>query len=323
MHSLREPRHRDTRQGMHWASIANIPSQAGKTYVVTGANSGLGFETARALAQKGAHVVLACRSQQKGRAALEKIRSETPTALQTLVALDLASLASIRSCSAELLTLAPTLNGLVNNAGLMALPMTRTEDGFEMQIGTNHLGHFALTSFLLPALEAARGRVVTVSSIMHMVGTVVPDDLSFERRPYDKWKAYGQSKLANLLFTYELERRLRSANKHTIALAAHPGYSATELAYKGPDAEGSRFMHAMMRFGSMFAQSQERGALPQLRALTDPEAQGGEYYGPKGFLEGRGDAGRVDSNAASKDVTVARALWAQSVALTGESFSGI
>jgi NAD(P)-dependent dehydrogenase (short-subunit alcohol dehydrogenase family) len=308
---------------IHWSSFANMPSQAGKTYVVTGANSGLGFETARALAQKGAHVVLACRNQEKGRAAVEKIRSETPSAMQTLVALDLASLASIRSCATELLELAPTLDGLVNNAGLMALPMTRTEDGFEMQIGTNHLGHFALTSLLLPALETANGRVVTVSSTMHKFGTVVADDLSCERRPYDKWQAYSQSKLANLLFTYELERRLRAANKRTVALAAHPGYSATELAYKGPDAEGSRLMHALMRIGSVFAQSQARGALPQLRALTDPEARGGEYYGPKGFLEGRGDAGKVDSNNASKDVNVARALWEQSVTLTGENFAGI
>jgi NAD(P)-dependent dehydrogenase (short-subunit alcohol dehydrogenase family) len=308
----------------NWSSFADVPSQAGKVYVVTGANSGLGFETARALAQKSARVIMACRNLDKGNAAIAQIKRETPAADLTLVALDLASLASIRKAGAELETLAPKLDGLVNNAGLMALPMTRTQDGFEMQIGTNHLGHFALTSLLLHTIEAAAGRIVNVSSVMHKIrAVVVPDDLSFDRRSYEKWAAYGQSKLANLLFTYELERKLVRAGRKAISLAAHPGYSATELAYKGPDAEGSGFMRSVMKVSALFAQTQARGALPQLRALTDPEAKGGQYYGPKGFLEGRGDAGLVDSNAASKDTAVAAALWSKSIELTGENFANL
>jgi NAD(P)-dependent dehydrogenase (short-subunit alcohol dehydrogenase family) len=306
-----------------WSSFSDVPSQTGKVYAITGANSGLGYETARALAQHGARVLMGCRNAERGAAAVAKIRAETPAADISLVAMDLADLASVRSAANEIAKLAPKLDGLVNNAGLMALPMTRTKDGFEMQIGTNHLGHFALTGMLLPAIEAASGRVVNVSSIMHRRGRVVADDLSYVSRKYDKWDAYAQSKLANLLFTYELERRLRAAKRVTVSLAAHPGYSATELAGKGPEAEGSAFMGAMMKVSALIAQTQARGALPQLRALTDSAAAGGQYYGPKGPFEMRGDAALVDSNAASKDVQSARALWEKSVELTGEAYASL
>lgn len=290
-------------------------------FLVTGANSGLGFETARALAQKGAHVLFACRSPSKAEAALERIRTEHPDARLTFVPLDLADLKSVHHAANEVLRLAPALHGLCNNAGLMALPFSHTLDGFEMQIGVNHLGHFALSALVYPALLQGHGRVVTVSSHMHRIGELVADDLSYARRPYGKWRAYAQSKLANLLFTYALDRRLRGANKPVMALAAHPGYSATELAFKGPDAEGSRAMHALMQTGAFAAQSQTRGALPQLRALLDRTAQSGEYYGPKGLFEVWGDAGRVDSNAKSKDTRLQEELWQTSERLTHVSFN--
>jgi NAD(P)-dependent dehydrogenase (short-subunit alcohol dehydrogenase family) len=307
----------------HWASVSDIPSQTGKCYVITGANSGLGYETAKALAHRGARVLLACRNLNKGKAAVAAIQSETPNADLTLIAMDLADLSSVRASAVQIRTLAPKLDGLVNNAGLMALPKTLSKDGFEMQIGTNHLGHFALTSMLLPLVEAARGRVVTVSSFVHKKGSIQVEDLSYERRPYSKWGAYAQSKLANLLFMYELDRRLRRAGRAVMSLSAHPGYSATELAYKGPDAEGSPFMHAIMKLGYVFAQTQAQGALPQIRALTDEHAKGAEYYGPRGLFEVRGPAGLVDSTALAKDATVASALWAKSIELTGEDFGGL
>lgn len=289
---------------------------------MTGANSGLGFETARALARKGATVVLGCRNEAKGREAVERIRSEVTDAKLELASMDLADLASVRQAAKRLEETHDKLDGLVANAGLMALPKTKTKDGFEMQLGTNHLGHFALTSLLMPLLRKGdHARVVSVSSLYHKRGKLDPDDLFFERRGYDKWAVYAQSKLANLLFAYELDRKLRKASSTVASLAAHPGYSATELQAKGPRMEGSSLAERVMKISnSVFAQSQEKGALPQLRALTDPAAKGGEYYGPSGFQEVWGDAVVVQPARRALDEASAAALWTRSVELTGESF---
>jgi protochlorophyllide reductase len=239
--------------------------------------------------------------------------------------MDLADLSSLRAASQQLAERTERLDGLINNAGLMALPRSSTKDGFEMQLGTNHLGHFALTSLVFPLLlRAGNARVVTVSSLVHKFGTVVIDDLFFQRRRYDKWLAYGQSKLANLLFTFELDRRIKAKQLDVLSLAAHPGYAATELQTKGPRLSGSSFGEWMMKSGnSLLAQSQERGALPELRALTDPAAQAGEYYGPAGFMEMAGDAALVTPAKRALEVEPARALWARSVELTGEGFGGL
>ncbi len=300
-------------------------SQAGRTFLVTGANSGLGFESARALARNGATVVLACRNQPKGDEALSRIRAEAPDAKLSLLPLDLADLASVREAASRFRAEHEVLDGLLNNAGLMALPFSKTQDGFEMQIGTNHLGHFALTGLLLPALEKAKAaRVVSVSSLYHKRGKLDLSDLFFETRRYDKWVAYAQSKLANLLFAFELQRRASRKKLALLSLGAHPGYSATELQGKGPKAEGSSFLEGVMKVANaVMAQSQERGALPQLRALTDPSAQGGEFYGPGGFQEVWGDAVRVEAVAAAHDEASARGLWERSVELTKVDFEGL
>ncbi len=302
-----------------------MASQTGLTFLVTGANSGLGFETARALARKGAAVVLACRNRLKGDEAVARIRAETPNAEISLLPLDLADLRSVREAAARFAAEHDRLDGLVNNAGLMALPFTKTVDGFEMQLGTNHLGHFALTGLLLPSLEQAKApRVVTVTSLYHKRGRVDLSDLFFETRRYDKWAAYAQSKLANLLFAFELQRRAAKKKLAVLSLGAHPGYSATELQGKGPKAEGSSLLEGFMKVANaVVAQSQERGALPQLRALTDPAAQGGELYGPSGFQEVWGDAVRVQAVAAAHDEATARGLWERSKELTQVDFGGL
>jgi NAD(P)-dependent dehydrogenase (short-subunit alcohol dehydrogenase family) len=307
-------------------ALATQPTQvAGRTYLITGANSGLGFESARALAKHGAKVILGCRNVSKGESARSKIREESPSAETVLCKLDLSSLASIRAAAAQLATEHASLDGLVNNAGIMAIPKAKTIDGMEMQIGTNHFGHFALTSLLLPMLEKAQQpRIVTVSSIIHKRGTIVLKDLFFEQRPYKTWEAYGQSKLANLMFALELSRRLRSNGSRVKSLAAHPGYAATELQSKGPQLSGSSFQETVMKFANnVFAQSQERGAMPQLRALCDPEATSGEYYGPSGFQELWGNAVVVLPSPRAHDEAIAKSLWGRSVELTGETFGGI
>ena len=211
----------------------DIPDQSGKIAIVTGANSGIGFEAAKALAAKGAHVVMACRNMEKGEKAVDDIRAATPAAQLALKQLDLADLGSVRTFAADYQAQHSQLHMLINNAGVMALPYRTTEDGFEMQFGTNHLGHFALTGLLLPTLFATPGsRIVTVSSMAHQMGTIQFDDLGWEKS-YSKWRAYGMSKLANLLFTYELQRKLTAAGADTIAVAVHPGYSATNLQTAG------------------------------------------------------------------------------------------
>lgn len=302
---------------MSWTE-QDVPDLSGKVAVVTGANSGIGLEAAKVLAEKGAGVVLACRNVTKGEEAARGIRARSSRVTVRVEPLDLSNLASVRAFSEKACREIPKLNLLVNNAGIMAIPRALTADGFEMQIGTNHFGHFALTGLLLgPLLASPGGRVVTVSSGAHHFGRMDFDDLMGERR-YEKWRAYAQSKLANLLFFHELDRRLRRAGKVLMSVAAHPGYAATNLQYVGPELEGSAFGRAIMSLGNgLFAQSAAMGALPTLRAATDPIAVGGSYYGPDGFRELRGHPVLVRSSRRARSEADAKRLWDISEKLTG------
>lgn len=306
---------------MPW-TLADALDQTGKVIVITGANSGLGLESTRLLASKGATVVMGCRTPQKGDEAAALVRAKLPKASLEVMELDLSSLASITAFAQALAQKHPRVDVLMNNAGVMALPYRKTADGFELQLGTNHLGHFALTAQVLPLLEAApAGRVVAVSSHAHRIGTINFDDLNGEKS-YSKWPAYGQSKLANLLFTYELERWLRKHGKRTISVVAHPGYSATNLQGVGPKMESSSFGALFMNLGAvLLAQSAEMGALPQVFAAIHPELVGGQFVGPDGLFEMSGFPRIVSSNAASRDEAVAARLWQVSEQLTKVSFS--
>ena len=305
---------------MKW-TIESMPSLEGQLWVVTGANSGLGLETVKGLAQKGAQVVMACRDPQRASSAADEVRRVAPQAKLELESLDLASLKSIEAFAARLKSSHPVIDGLINNAGIMAIPRRTTADGFEMQLGTNHLGHYALTLRLLPLLEAAKApRIVSVSSNMHKYGSMKFEDLMGEKS-YSPWGAYNQSKLANLLFTYELARKLSAAGKRTIAAAAHPGYSATNLQGVGAKMTGSKLSAWFMNLGnSLMAQSAGMGALPTLYAATASDVKSGEYFGPDGFMEMKGHPRKVDSNGKSKDTTAAQQLWEASERLTGVSF---
>lgn len=294
---------------MRW-TVTDIPDQSGLTAVITGANTGLGYETAAALAAKGAHVVLAIRNLDKGKAAADLIARRTPGADVTLQELDLTSLDSVREAAEQLHAAHDRIDLLVNNAGVMMTPKGTTRDGFELQFGTNHLGHFALTGRLFDLLLAAPGsRVVTVSSIGHRFGRITFDDLQSERG-YNRLSAYGRSKLANLLFTYELQRKL--AGRATIAVAAHPGGSSSELGRHLPGP-------LKVAFGAL-EQDTETGALPSLRAATDPAIAGGQYVGPGGFMEMRGNPKVVSSNHRSHDTAVQRRLWTVSEELTAVTY---
>lgn len=299
----------------------DIPNQQGKLAIVTGANSGIGFEAARALAENGAYVVLACRNRQKGEEALNAIRTAAPTAEAEMMVLDLADLSSVRAFAADFQARHDQLDLLINNAGVMALPYRKTADGFEMQFGTNHLGHFALTGLLLPTLMATPGsRVVNVSSSAHRMGTMRFDDLNWEE-DYSKWSAYGMSKLANLLFTYELQRRLEAEGSQTTAVACHPGYAATNLQTAGPEMSGQTFVKQISGLmNAVMAQDQAAGALPTLYAATMPDVAGGDYYGPGGFMEMRGAPKKTDSNDKSHDEAAAARLWEISEEWTGVTF---
>ena len=292
-------------------TTADIPDQTGRVAVITGANTGLGYETAAALAAKGARVVLAVRNLEKGKAAADLIGRRTAGADVELQELDLTSLDSVRAAADELRAKHDRIDLLINNAGVMMTPKATTKDGFELQFGTNHLGHFALTNLLLDRVVAAPGsRVVTVSSVGHRFARGIRfDDLQWER-DYGRIRAYGQSKLANLLFTYELQRRLQGTD--TIAVAAHPGGSDTELTRHLPNA----LQFTLPVFRPLF-QSAEMGALPTLRAATDPGVVGGQYFGPDGFGEQRGYPKVVGSSAASHDTDAQRRLWTVSEELTG------
>jgi NAD(P)-dependent dehydrogenase (short-subunit alcohol dehydrogenase family) len=308
---------------MPWTD-ADVPSQAGKTIVVTGANSGIGLEAARVLAAKGAQVVLACRDAARGRRAADAIKSEHPSAAVTVMELDLADLASIRRFAAAVRSSSLALHALCNNAGVMAIPYRTTADGFEMQFGTNHLGHYALTGLLLDRLLATPGaRVVTVSSNAHKFGSMRWDDLQWTRG-YRKWFAYSQSKLANLLFAYELQRRLAAAGAEVISVACHPGYAATNLQAAGPRMQGSSLGEAVMTFANrLFAQSAAMGALPTLYAATVPGVRPGDYIGPSGLGEQWGYPTTVRSNARSHDVDAQRRLWDISEQLTGVHYEAL
>lgn len=298
-------------------SAADVPDQSGRVVVVTGANTGIGYHTAAVFADRGAHVVLAVRNLEKGNAARARIMAARPGAHVTLQQLDLCSLDSVRAAADALRTAYPRIDVLINNAGVMWTPKQVTKDGFELQFGTNHLGHFALTGLVLDHMLPVPGsRVVTVSSQGHRIHAAIHfDDLQWERR-YNRVAAYGQAKLANLLFTYELQRRLDEAGKSTIAVAAHPGGSNTELTRNLP-----RLIRPVATvLGPLLFQSPEMGALPTLRAATDPTTQGGQYYGPDGFGEQRGHPKVVQSSAQSHDKDLQRRLWTVSEELTGVSF---
>jgi NAD(P)-dependent dehydrogenase (short-subunit alcohol dehydrogenase family) len=302
---------------MSWTT-ADIPNQSGKVAVVTGANTGIGLETARALAEAGASVTLAVRNLDKGAAAADEIRSGQPNADLELLELDLASLESIRSAVGELRSRHEGIDLLINNAGVMYTPRQRTADGFEMQFGTNHLGHFAWTGLVLDRLlPVSDARIVTVSSVGHRIRSRIDfDDLNSENG-YNRVAAYGRSKLANLMFTYELQRRLAAGGAPTIALAAHPGGSDTEL---NRHMRGERILRPLIGW---MIQSAAMGALPSLRAATDPIAKGGQYYGPDGFMQSRGHPVLVASSDRSHDEEAQRRLWAASEELTGVTFPAI
>lgn len=263
-------------------SVERMPDLSGATIVVTGANSGLGFEATRAFARKGGHVVMACRSVERGEEAAAGIREELPGASLSVHEWDLADLDSVRAFAEEVSRTYPSLHILCNNAGVMAIPRRETAEGFETQFGVNHLGHFALTGLLLDRLVETGGetRVVTQSSALHENGEIDFDDLHSENE-YDEWDAYAQSKLANVLFAYELDRRLRSADLNVKSVACHPGYAATNLQRRGPEMAGSRLrLWAMRAANALVAQSARQGALPLLYAATAPDIEGGDYIGP-------------------------------------------
>jgi NAD(P)-dependent dehydrogenase (short-subunit alcohol dehydrogenase family) len=293
-----------------------MPAQGGRTAVVTGANSGIGFEAAAVLAQRGARTVLACRDTARGEAAAARIAQAAPGASICVVPLDLAALDSVRAAAGQILATCQKVDLLINNAGVMWPAYGTTADGFELQFGTNHLGHFALTGLLLEAMLPVPGsRVVTVSSTGHRVGRIRFTDLQSERH-YGRMAAYAQSKLANLMFTYELQRRLAAAGAPTAALAAHPGVAFTELTRHLPGV----LQAAYPAVGGLFTQSAAMGALPTLRAATDPAAAGGEYYGPAGLAQAKGYPVRVSSTARSRDRAAQERLWAESERLTGVSY---
>ena len=304
-------------RGMRWTAD-DVPDLSGKTVVVTGANGGLGYETVLQLAPKGAHVVLACRDLAKARAAMETIAQARPGASLEVMELDLASLASVRTFAQSFLAKHGELHVLCNNAGVMAIPYRRTVDGFEMHFGTNHLGHFALTGLLIERLLGTSGaRVVNVSSTMHRTGRIRFEDLQWERG-YCRWAAYGQSKLANLLFTYELQRKLEATGANVISVACHPGWAATNLQLEGARMEGSLLMEFGARVANFFlAQSAAMGALPILYAATSPDVRGGDYIGPDGLAEAWGHPKKVQSSRRSHDRQAAAKLWEVSVLLTG------
>jgi len=295
-----------------WTSD-DVPGQHGRLAVVTGANTGLGFQTAQVLAAHGASVVLAVRDTEKGKAAAARIAGTAPGADITVQPLDLTSLESIHAAAAELRARHPRIDLLINNAGVMFPPMQTTRDGFELQLGTNHLGHFALTGLLLQQMLPVPGsRVVTVSSLAHRIRARINfGDLQSERS-YSRVAAYSQSKLANLMFTYELHRRLSGAGT-TIAVAAHPGLAATELTRNTPAI-------AAFLYARLLSQTPAMGALPTLRAATDPGVLGGQYYGPGGFFGARGYPELAESSRQSHDTAIQRRLWTVSEQLTGVTF---
>lgn len=298
----------------------SIPDLTGKVFAVTGANSGLGWETARALAQHGAHVLVGARNEAKAEDAIARIAATRPSGTTQPWIIDLGDLDSVADAAQAVLAEQDRLDGLINNAGIMWTPYGTTAQGFEQQLGVNHLGHYALTGRLMPLLlRTEESRVVTVSSNGHRPGTVNFDDLQSEQS-YSPYAAYFQSKLANLLFTMELQRRLAAAGAATIAVAAHPGGSNTNLGHENPGGVRGFLLQVGQLFSGVVAQSAAMGALPQLRAATDPAVQGNQYFGPGGIGEMRGYPVLVDRSDRAKDDGTAQRLWSVSEALTGVRF---
>jgi len=307
----------------HW-TVEDIPDQRGKVVLITGANSGIGFETALALAGKGAQVVLAVRNLEKGQAAADRILNRFPPSNLEIMLLDLASLESIRQFAESFLQKHPALDLLINNAGVMAIPFRQTLDGYEQQFGVNHLGHFALTGRLLSAILAApEARVVTVSSHIHILGGINFNDLN-SSKSYGPWRAYLQSKMANLLFAFHLQRWLDARHAKAISVGCHPGYAATNLQETGPRLAGSRWTGALMRFGNkMFAQGAAMGALPVLYAATAADVRGGDYFGPQGLTHMSGYPGKTQASRRSREPGIAQRLWEASEKLTGVRYEVI
>lgn len=298
----------------HW-NFKDIPDQTDRVAIVTGANTGIGYETARMLALKGARVVLACRSVEKANEAQGRILAEQPAGKVTVAALDLSDLDSVEAFAADFARTHERLDLLVNNAGVMVPPLGRTKQGFELQFGTNHLGHFALTGRLLPLLERTQGaRIVVVSSTAQKLGHIDLEDLNWERRSYAAWGAYGQSKLANMMFVLELQRRLAAAGSGVIVTGAHPGYTKTDL---------QRTSGVARFFNPLLAMKPVDGALPTLRAATDPSASSGSYWGPAGCFEISGPPAAASVSKRAKDTAMAARLFDASESLTGVTFSSV
>ncbi len=299
---------------------SGMTSLQGKTALVTGANSGIGLETALGLAEAGAHVILACRSKDKAEQAMHAITQQVPDAQLSFVALDLSRLSSVRSAADQVLEHHKQLDLLINNAGVMGLPLSYTDDDFETLFATNHLGHFALTGLLYPLLRMSPGaRVISVASVAHKNGKLPLDDLNWRNRPYSMAGAYAQAKLANLVFALELDRRLRGTDDNLLSVAAHPGYAATNVFY-ARDAKMSlarQAWNAMSKVGALMAQSAAKGALPSLYAASATDVIGGQYYGPQGPLEFWGAPGLAQPSARAKDQALGAGLWQQSIEMTG------
>ncbi len=297
--------------GIKW-KVEDMTSQKGKIAIVTGSNTGIGYQMALALADKGAMVVLACRNLEKGEKARSDIIESSPGALITVEELDLANLESIEAFGQRLVKSHGHVDILINNAGVMIPPQSTTADGFELQIGTNHFGHFALTSHLMPLLSAAKHpRIITLSSIAHWSGRIDLNDINGKRKKYDKWAMYSQSKLANLLFALELDRRLKAAGSHIESFGSHPGYSNTDL---------QRHSLAWRCLNPLFGMKPIKGAAPTLYAATIPDAINHRYWGPIGILEARGWTGKAKITARAADEEMARKLWDHTEALTGIKF---
>lgn len=294
-------------------NINDIPDQSGKVAIITGATSGLGKEAARVLAGKNAKVVMAVRNVNKGESVVDEIKKEFSSAELYVRSLDLTSLESVKAFSEDIIQEFNRLDILINNAGIMMCPYSKTKDGFEIQMGTNHLGHFALTGHLMPLLKKTKdSRIVATSSIAHRTGNIDFSDINWEKRKYNTQNAYGDSKIANLYFAYELKKRLENDENAPKVTAAHPGWTRTEL---------QRHSGLAQFLNNFFSQSPEMGTLPTLRAAIDPEANSGDYYGPRGFMEMKGYPVKVKSNQLANNMDAANKLWEVSEEMTGVKYN--